>query len=309
MAGKFFRTLFADVARNASAFNTIAINPILKIHPAIGIARVGDSPSSFFIGPERPFAGNTGQDAGVGTDVPRSVGSTDLASFRDGGNVKRQAARFRIFHYPPGKEPEELTIDHPDVQEIQWTVHLANRKAAFFEFDGLTGATGPFLGAVQNRRNQTIAAADRNSKLVIDPGPRSIKSGVPGPIKFDSSVGNWPKNLSGAPIIDYLGELRTDNKGRLLVLGGRGKAESSNALPPNTGQMAILEQPPTSYKGAKVAAVRPRAPLLHYANNDTWFDDISDGPVTAKVKLKTGKLITVESPGWVLVGPQRRFPL
>src|SRR6266446_1890728 len=122
--------LVAKVARNAIAFNTIALNPILKIHPAIGIARVGDSPSSFFIGPEKPFAGNTGQDAGAGTAAP---------PFRDGGKVKRQAARFRIFNYPIGKEPEELNLDHPDVAEIEWTVHLANKKAAFFKFDGQKG--------------------------------------------------------------------------------------------------------------------------------------------------------------------------
>src|SRR5271169_5910618 len=97
------------VARGNVAANTLALNPILKIHPAIGVARVGDSPASFFIGPERPLAGNTGADGGVGSAVP---------PFRDGGKVKRQAARFRIFQYFPDQStPVEINLDHPDVAE------------------------------------------------------------------------------------------------------------------------------------------------------------------------------------------------
>ncbi len=289
--------LLANVARSAALFNTIGLNPILKIHPAIGVARVGDSPSSFFIGPERPLAGNTGQDSGAGTAVP---------PFRDGGKIKRQAARFRVFHYPLGADPEELNLDHPQVAEIEWTVHLANKKAAFFEFVGQRGASGPFLGAVQDRRNKTIPAADRATKLMIDPGPRSIKGASAGPVAFDSSSGNFPKNLAGTPIIDFLGELRTDSKGRLLVLGGRGKSDSSNALPPDANQMAQLGV--AGFTGPAISALRPPAPLLQYANNDTWFDDVSDGPVTARVKLKTGKTIAVQFPGWVVVGPPDYAP-
>jgi len=36
-------------------FNMAAIKTI-KIYPAIGIARLGNSPTGFFIGPERPAA-------------------------------------------------------------------------------------------------------------------------------------------------------------------------------------------------------------------------------------------------------------
>jgi hypothetical protein len=52
-----------------------------KIHPAIGIARVGNSPDEFFIGPER-----RGEE-------PNPVGGFKDAQCR----VTRQAARFRIF--------------------------------------------------------------------------------------------------------------------------------------------------------------------------------------------------------------------
>ena len=55
----------------------------VKIFPAIGIARVGNSPTEFFIGPER--VGETSAPEG---------------GFKDAqGRIKRQAARFRIFGY------------------------------------------------------------------------------------------------------------------------------------------------------------------------------------------------------------------
>jgi hypothetical protein len=281
-----------SVPRGGSAATTIGANPILKIHPSIGIARLGDS-NTFFIGPEEPGGPNTGLADGKGSAVP---------PFRSGGQVKRQAARFRIFLYSsvPGPNPVELNSDNPEVAEIEWTVHLANKKAAFFEFAGQTGAAGPY-NVPPPRRNPTITGAARNTKLVIDPGPKKIKGLSAGPTPIDSSTGNFPKNLAGAPVINLLGELHTDAKGRLLVLGGKGVSVSSNALPPSPGQRAELVT--RGFAGPPVSPARPQAPLLNYANNDTWFDDIADGPVTATVKLKSGRTIAVQFPAWVLVGP------
>ena len=54
---------------------------VFKIHPAIGVARVGDSPDDFFIGPER-----------IGEE-PNPPGGFKDSQCR----IKRQAARFRIF--------------------------------------------------------------------------------------------------------------------------------------------------------------------------------------------------------------------
>ena len=65
-----------------------------KIHPAIGIARLGNSPNEFFIGPEIP--GKYPKPKGGYKDSQRKV--------------KRQAARFRIFGYDKkGKVVKEIT--------------------------------------------------------------------------------------------------------------------------------------------------------------------------------------------------------
>ena len=83
------------------------------------------------------------------------------------------------------------------------------------------------------------------------------------------------------PVIDYLGQLRTDSDGRLIVLGGKGKSSYQTATPP---------------------------PLPEYGNNDGWFDDVSDGPVTVTVSIRgtsgTTRAATDPSDGaWVLCGP------
>lgn len=84
---------------------------VYKIHPAIGIARVGNSPDEFFVGPER-----LGQPP------------TPQGGFKDAQcRVKRQAARFRIFaHHDDGTATE---VTHAEA-DISWTVELANTKAS-----------------------------------------------------------------------------------------------------------------------------------------------------------------------------------
>ena len=84
------------------------------IYPAIGIARVGNSPQDFFFGPERPG------------EVP--TGYRD-----DGGRIKRQAARFRVYGLDAhGHVVEEITAAQA---QVRWQVEVANKKAAWFNFD------------------------------------------------------------------------------------------------------------------------------------------------------------------------------
>src|SRR3954463_9550687 len=86
------------------------------IHPSIGIARVGNSPDGCFYGPE------------VTDPLPDPAGF-----YRDGsGALKRQSARFRVYGVDVnGKALAELTAANAD---IVWTVQLANKKAAWYEF-------------------------------------------------------------------------------------------------------------------------------------------------------------------------------
>jgi len=245
---------------------------VYRIHPAIGIARLGDAGADqFFIGPERPNQSGAG-DPAIGTMAP---------PYKTGGRIKRQAARFRIYEYvDKGGRYEmsrEINLDEKDVVELTWTAHLANRKASFFIFDGLAGS--PLLKKQPKPQRRNSKIVDR-AKLELDPLPRSIKGRSTAKVEF-RKAGNaserWPVPAP-VPKIEYLGELRTDDKGRLIVIGGEG-----------------------------LVGQQPGAPAIsNYANNDGWFDDTCDGPVSAKLRLKNaaGGVAEVKvMPAWVLVGP------
>ncbi|HEY6187833.1 MAG TPA: LodA/GoxA family CTQ-dependent oxidase [Pyrinomonadaceae bacterium] len=188
----------------------MAANEIKRyvIYPGIGIARVGNSPDEYFIGPEAP-----------------GVAPTPEGGFKDGsGAVKRQAARFRIYGVnKDGVAVREITADDA---EITWRVHLVNRKAAWYEFRNAMDLGSKYAKTV-SYRNKTIVGADRK-KLLIDPGARTISGrNTSGPgFQFDSGEFMDKK----VP----LGELRTDPQGRLLVLGGRGDSASYLNKPATT---------------------------------------------------------------------------
>jgi len=226
-----------------------------KIFPAIGIARVGNSPDDYFIGPESP-------------DLPPNP----TGGFKDAaGRVKRQAARFRVY----GFDGQDKVVQEMDASVsgllLQWTVQLANKKASWYEFAGVKqGLKNDTKGDPNFLRNRSVT--DR-SKLEIRPAARTIcglgRTGVE--YRFEDG------RFFDIPV--PLGELRTDEAGRLLVLGGFGAS-------------------------AKTANGKD---ITNYANNDFWYDDTSDGPVTLKVTVD-GRDIVVRGGAWVLVAPPKFAP-
>ena len=224
------------------------------IHPAIGIARVGNSHDHFLYGPE------------VDQPLPSETGS-----FKDEhGALKRQAARFRIYGFnAAGDAVAELTADNA---AIEWTVHVANTKAGWYQFQialDIPDARDPDAPVTQ-LRNRAITGSERD-QLAIDPGPRTISGrDRSGPQHcFDSGA------FMGTKV--YLGELRTDAAGRLIFLGGRGVSGSCDGSPPTD-----------------------------FANSDKWHDDVSDGPVTARLTVD-GVAVPVD-PAWVVVAPPNYAP-
>ena len=90
---------------------------IYRIYPAIGIARIGNSETDYFLGPEAP---------GVVPDGP----------YRDQdipGKIKPQGVRFRIYEFERddfGHEALKQEVVSSDTTKITWQVHLVTRKAA-----------------------------------------------------------------------------------------------------------------------------------------------------------------------------------
>jgi hypothetical protein len=136
----------------------------------------------------------------------------------------------------------------------------------------------------------------RIKALTIDPGPRAISGRSAPSVRFDrateasyfdaaarlAQLPGYPKTFPGdhfhelvaaGGAIDTLGEIQTDEHGRLIFVGGYGRAA-----------------------GWKIGGVEP--PLEEAVNNDQWFDDASDGPVSAILVFEDGS--TADTHGaWV----------
>lgn len=277
--------------------------PVYKIHPGIGIARLGNSPDASCISPETPAAlpiacddqGNPVLSPSDGVTVGR------VTKFKDAqGRIKRQAARFRVFVYdeqsPEGRplaigDPIEGGGNHGTLVNIQWRVYLANKKACWYEFKQLAGEHGYLDG--HSRRNSSITGTHARQRLIIDPGPQVVDLQSQRRARFDRSSGGlyasvFPPEELQPRHIDTLGEILTDDAGHLLVLGGHGH---SGTFLNGFGQ--------------------PR--IDNYANNDGWFDDTSDGPVTARLIMHSKEVdrpryIDVEYPAWVIAAYPAYIP-
>src|SRR4026207_2093019 len=175
------------------------------IHPAIGIARVGNSKNEFHLGPE------------VLVPQPQPPGF-----YKDSkGALKREAAQFRIYGYNAnGEVVSELTSDNA---EITWTVHVANKKSAWYQFQLAldipeAAANSPLKTDPSELRNSQPVEIDgvtripTRAELTIDPGPRSISGPNESGKQYEFDSGKFFKTNV------YLGELRTDDAGRLVFL-------------------------------------------------------------------------------------------
>lgn len=223
-----------------------------SIHPAIGIARLGNSATEFFIGPE------------VAEPSPQSPGFYRDAS----GALKREAARFRLYGYnAAGDVVAELT---PDTAEITWSVHLANRKAAWYQWQ-IAMDIPEAASHVLPLRNASVVGRDA---LVIDAELQCIQGRQASPVACSGF-------FMGIPV--KIGELRTDAEGRLVVLAGHGVSASPSNAP------IFDDNVPNDF-----------------INADGWYDDTADGPVTATV-LIDGVAIPVES-AWVVTAPPNYAP-
>jgi hypothetical protein len=257
-----------------------------KIFPSIGIARVGDSTNpnengGWFIAPEFE---NEERPEGF--------------SFRDAdGKIKKQGAKFRIYAFDSDDNPIGEITNHE--AEITWKVELANKKASWFFFDGTEKALNVFMG---NEDGDKLPRGFRNPHIGKMEFDKKSKKHFPNDerkkmLEIHGSNILIVQNVKEEPIIEgykisgkfkevisvELGELKTDSKGRLIVLGGNGH---SDAIDENGN------------------SIKERRWIRNYANNSDWFDDVSDGPVTATVKIKnTEESIEVRDGAWVVVAP------
>lgn len=303
-----------------------------RIHPGLGVARVGDSEQDFFIGPESP--GHMAHPVG---------------GFKDAkGRIKRQAARFRIYACNAQDEViAELTAEQAD---IKWSVQLANKKASFDMFlgrywmyqypdvkkyaDAHHGGHGPL-------RNQEVSDATQRQRLLdIRPEPRSIAGrnergaqyemvGSFGPLPYTVVNADTRDNLNGSRS-GFLNVPFVDPGQAALTAQFQATAKKYNWVP-GVLQEPVAESPSVEVylgelqtdahgrllvlggRGVSRTLV-PENPVgylngdMYFGSNDYWHDDTSDGVVSADVTLLDGRRIEVREKSWVLVAPPKFAP-
>lgn len=238
------------------------------ISPSIGVARLGNSKGQFYLAPKTtgglPFeADKFGNEQGP------------VINFKDSaGMVRRQGQPFTIFN----DAGQEITLDSDIVASITWTVHLANKKAAWYQFSEEAGNL--LFSQINSYKTQQVGLRNpdepNRQKLIIDAGPRTV-SGAKQSASFTQATApaGYPASFPPATVkygtaITTLGDVLTDSSGRLIVLGGYGNAGGNEAI-------------------------------QNYGGQSTWHDDIADGPVYCTITFKRG-LPPVTLKAWCIVG-------
>lgn len=254
-----------------------------EIHPRIGVARLGNSPTDFYLAPNRTGGLPVACDANGDETSP----GAPVTTFKDEiGRIMRQASKFKVYRRGEGV-PTPVIATSDDVKSVTWTVHVANKKPIWYTFSELQGDLN--FGDANSYANQHIpvnnpdVTSDSDRKeLMIDPGPRTVSGTHQSEaisrynIPEDYANGSFPKPGQGGQQIDSLGELRTDADGNLVFLPGFGKVTGSSDI--------------SSFRGAS-----------------GYWDDICDGYVLATIELMDGSTVTAE-PAWILVGSPKYAP-
>ena len=195
----------------------------------------------------------------------------------DQGKLLKQAVRFRVFEVDSQGVPIK-EIQTGEGTTIRWTVTLANRKPAGYLFDTR------YLKDLQVLRNRAIQGdlpPDERTELINAPPPVSIEGLNQGKVESDPSHYRFHcSRLFNERVNITLGRLETDECGNLIVCGGNGRSKPIR-------------------KG-------PEYRLFHFANNDWWYDDTSDGTVEAEI-IVDGVSHTAER-AWVLFAPPKYAP-
>jgi hypothetical protein len=207
----------------------------ISIYPPIGIARVGNSPE-YFLASEVP--GVEPDPTTISADLKVSKGYKDFDR-----RIKKQAVKFKIYAFDvDGVVLGEITNE---IGEINWHVHVANVKAAWYEFHNALDL--PQAGVPAPYRNK--AESDR-AQLAIKPSPIEITGqNVTGDEYSFNNGMFYGEKVS-------LGKVETDNQGRIIFIPGNGDSHSKDNVAPTT-----------------------------FANNEGWHDDTCDGVVRATVEI------------------------
>jgi L-Lysine epsilon oxidase N-terminal/L-lysine epsilon oxidase C-terminal domain len=189
----------------------------------------------------------------------------------DKKSVRKQAARFHLFESADGTN--WVPVNLPNGATIEWTVTLENKKSA------VTRTAEPSISPQRPVLDPALAGMHIKPASSTITGANAMSAPIQGGFTT-TDTGGAPFNATVT-----LGRLRTDSAGRLIVLGGDGSSDAPSGTP-------------IGGPGGTT-----------YYRNPKWYDDVADGPVTAKIRLAPGDApIEAEGGAWVIVGPPDYAP-
>lgn len=211
-----------------------------RIHPALGVARMGNSDTSYFLTAEKPRQPVDPRQKRIPGSSPDQTGAD--GDFRDStGKLAKQGARFRVFcyHYIKTAKSKSLMMVwecNKSEYDIEWTVKVANLKSTLQpQFD-----------------TRNLSTREKNL-----PNAVTLKTALAGDA-------NKLKTFTGKPAgrLD-LGSCFMDTDGRLVVLGSSGKCKAlpGSSVAPRTGNSNLNWQgwEDDAADGPITATVKPKA--------------------------------------------------
>ncbi|KAL4065368.1 hypothetical protein V8B97DRAFT_2016672 [Scleroderma yunnanense] len=253
----------------------------IQIFPPIGVARLGDSGFNLDTGkPDGDIQWFLPSELPGTDDMPASLNG----QFREGEKskhpyrIKRQAVRFRVYAYAQdGKNLGEITSGRDSPYQLNWTVHVANHKPAYYLFAGeyqvdQKDQTKLSSGEKRELRNPDVQGGTPENpvdpairkKLQVDAGAQRIANarGSDQPAQPVTLSGDFYGSQPKATTV-YLGQLRTDERGRLIFIGGAGYSRSVGKLDTTPHFQPDIT---SDFDGID------------------WVDDVCDGWVTVEVQ-------------------------
>ncbi|CCM05259.1 uncharacterized protein FIBRA_07469 [Fibroporia radiculosa] len=265
----------------------------IQIFPPIGIARLGDSGFNldtgepdgdieYFLSPEvpgsddvSPAVNNSFRDSKY--RIKRMVCSFEFPLASVNKKYAIQAVRFRAYAYDKnGKNLGEIKSGDKSQYTLTWTVHVANHKGAYHTFRGQYSTADISL---RNPDVQPTTTYDNRTDLIVDAQEQQISG-----LKMITDLKGGFKGSKANPVEVHLGQIRTDEHGRLIFIGGAGYSRS----------VADPSQP------------HFQPDIISAFDSIDWVDDTCDGWVNVTVKHPDlAEILAALQKSTILVAPPR----